>query len=488
MTRRQTMTRPELTISQLAGEIRARRVSPVEATALCVERIQLLDGSLRAFITVGAQQTLDAAKLLESDVASGRWRGCLHGVPLGFKDIFHVPGFSTSCGTTTPDYFVADRDCTAVSRLLSAGAVALGKLNLSELAMGPFGDNSHHGDVQNPWRAGHCAGGSSSGSAAAVAAGLVPGALGSDTGGSIRVPAACCGIVGLKPTYGRVSRAGVMCLSWSTDHVGPMARTVRDVALLLQVIAGHDPGDATSSRHAVPDYLAALDQGIAGLRIGVPRNHFFEDIDTETEAGVRRAVAVLQGLGVRVKEIQVPDPQVISDLANIISRCESAAVHLRRLRIRAHEVKPSTLARFEQGGRISAYDYLQALRLRARLTREFVGEVFGEVDALIAPVIPEPAPVLAQAVSGTPEEVTARVLRFTRMCRPFNGLGLPALSVPCGFSAQGLPLAFQVVGRPFDERTVLRVGHAYEQVTGWWRHRPPATPGIVSGEDAIASS
>ncbi|HXV92021.1 MAG TPA: amidase, partial [Pseudonocardia sp.] len=257
------------TIAEIAEAIRARRVSPVEVTRACLERIDRLDPGLRSFITLDGDRALATARTLEADATAGRWRGPLHGVPMAFKDLCAIPGLPTSGGTKTPDYFAPAPPCTAVVRLQAAGAVTLGKLNMTELALGPFGDNAHHGDVQNPWRAGHASGGSSSGSGAAVAAGLVAGALGTDTGGSIRLPAACCGIVGLKPTYGRVSRAGVMPLSWSLDHLGPMARTVRDVALLLGIIAGHDPRDATSSRRPVPDYLAALERPVRGLRIGL---------------------------------------------------------------------------------------------------------------------------------------------------------------------------------------------------------------------------
>ncbi|MBI4593216.1 MAG: amidase, partial [Candidatus Rokubacteria bacterium] len=252
------------TVESLAGAIRARRLSALEAAEECLARVRRLDPGLRAFITVDADGARRAARALDAELAAGRVRGPLHGVPLAHKDLCHVRGLPTSCGTRTPEYFVAEHECTAVARLVAAGAITLGKLNMSELALGPFGDNVHHGDVQNPWRSGHCAGGSSSGSGAAVAAGLVPGALGSDTGGSIRLPAACCGVVGLKPTYGRVSRAGVMPLSWSNDHLGPLARTVRDAALLLGVMAGWDPEDATTSRRPVPDFLAALEGGVAG--------------------------------------------------------------------------------------------------------------------------------------------------------------------------------------------------------------------------------
>ena len=461
------------TVDGLAGAIREGKVSPVEATQECLGRIGRLDGKLRAFITVDEVGALETARRLEAEQRRGAWRGPLHGVPLAFKDLCFIRGLPTSCGTRTSEYFIAEQDCTAVARLAAAGAVTLGKLNMTELAMGPFGDNAHHGHAQNPWRPGHCSGGSSSGSGVAVAAGLALGALGSDTGGSIRLPAAACGIVGLKPTYGCVSRAGVMPLSWSNDHVGPMARTVRDCALLLQVVAGRDPLDATSSPHTVPEYPAALSGVIRGLRVGVPENYFFQGVHPEIEAAVREAAEVIAGLGAQVSEIRLPDPQTMSDVCNIVSRSEGSTIHARLLRERPHEVQPVVRARLELGLQIPAYDYLQALRLRARLARAFITEVFAQVDVLVAPVIPEPAPPLAHATEGPVHELVARQGRFSRLTRPFNGLGLPALSVPCGFSSAGLPLAFQVVGRPFDEATVLRVGEAYQRATDWHTRRPP---------------
>src|SRR5881409_2533595 len=451
------------TIESLVAALRARRISAVEITDKCLARIDRLNPVLRAFITVDADGARRAAKERDGELAAGRARGPLHGVPMAWKDLCAAPGLPTSCGTRTRDYFVSERPCTAVARLVAAGAITLGKTNMTELALGPFGDNAHHGHVQNPWRAGHVSGGSSSGSGAAVGAGLALGALGSDTGGSIRLPAACCGIVGLKPTYGRVSRAGVMPLSWSNDHIGPMTRTVRDAALLLRVIAGRDPRDATSSPRAVPDYLAGIDGGVAGLRVAVPENFFFQGVDPEMASGVREALRILEGLGARIEEIQIPDPQTMNDVCNIISRCESAAVHARLYRERPEEIQPVVRARLELGFRIPAHDYLQALRLRARLTRAFLRDVFAEADVLVAPVIPEAAPALSHATEGPVEELALRQGRFARLTRPFNGLGLPALSVPCGFSRVGLPLAFQIVGRPFAEATVLRVGHAYEQ-------------------------
>jgi aspartyl-tRNA(Asn)/glutamyl-tRNA(Gln) amidotransferase subunit A len=463
----------DLTITTLAQAIRARRMSSVEAVRGCLERIERLDGKLRAFIRIDAEGALVAARACDAELASGRPRGPLHGVPLAYKDLCHIPGLPTSCGTATPEYFVSEDECTAVARLAAAGAVTLGKLNMSELASGPFGDNPHHGDVQNPWRAGHVPGGSSSGSGAAVAAGLALGALGTDTGGSIRLPAACCGIAGLKPTYGRVSRAGVMPLSWSLDHVGPMTRTVADAALMLSVIAGHDPRDATSSHRPVPEPLTALDAASAGLRVGVADNYYFTGLDPEIESGVRAAIRRLGDLGTRVDTLTLPDPESLVSIANVIARAEAAAIHTRILRERPQELGAAVRARLGIGFGVSATDYLHALRLRSRLTRTFIAEVFARVDVLVLPVIPEPAPTHESCEAGGVEAKVARMARFSRLTRPINGLGLPALSVPCGLSRAGLPLAFQIVGRPFDEATILRLGHAYERAGGSVR-RPPA--------------
>jgi aspartyl-tRNA(Asn)/glutamyl-tRNA(Gln) amidotransferase subunit A len=460
------------TVQSLGRAIAARKVSPVEATRACLDRIERFDGGIHAFITLDAEGALAAARALEAELAAGRSRGPLHGVPLAYKDLCHVPGLPTSCGTKTREYFTPPIECTATARLREAGAITLGKLNMTELAMGPFGDNAHHGDVQNPWKPGYCAGGSSSGSAAAVAAGFALATLGSDTGGSIRLPAACCGVVGLKPTYGRVSRAGAMPLSWSMDHLGPLTRTVADTALLLEIVAGQDPHDGTSSPRGVPYYQRMLESPVAGLRVGVPENYYFDGIDAEMDAAVRAATDVLAGLGVLVTPLRVPDPRALTDIGNVISRSESAALHTRLARERPHELQPAVRARLEVGFRISAHDYLQALRLRSRLTREFIAEVFAEVDALVVPVIPEPAPALEAAKSGSVDDVVARMGRFSRLTRPFNALGLPALTVPCGFSADRRPLALQIVGRAFDEATALRLGHAYQQATAWHLEGP----------------
>ncbi len=462
----------DLTLTQAAAAIGARTLSAVEATRGCLDRIGRLDGRLRAFITLDAEGALARAQALDADLAAGRRRGPLHGVPLAYKDLCHIRGLPTSCGTKTAEYFTGELECTAVARLRAAGAVTLGKLNMTELALGPFGDNPHHGNVDNPWKVGHVSGGSSSGSGAAVAAGLAFGALGSDTGGSIRLPASCCGIVGIKPTYGRVSRAGAMALSWSLDHLGPMARTVRDAALMLELVAGHDPHDATSSPRPVGALVAALERSPAGLRVALPENYYFDGVDPEVRAAVETAARVLASLGARVQTVRLPDPATLNDVANILARSESAAIHTRVLRERPHELGAAVRSRLEVGLHIAAHDYLQAGRLRARLTREFVAEVFAEVDVVLAPGIPEPAPVLEAVTAGSADEIVRRMGRFSRLTRPFNVLGLPVVSLPCGVSAAGLPLGLQIVGRPFDEATILRLAHAYEQATDWHLRRP----------------
>jgi len=460
-------------LADLAQAIRARKVSPVELTRAHLDRIARLDPTLHAYITVDAEGALATAAVLEREAAAGAWRGPLHGVPLAHKDLFLIPGLPTSCGTRTADYFVGAPPCTAVVRLQAAGALTLGKLNMTELALGPFGDNAHHGDVQNPWRIGHVSGGSSSGSGAAVAAGLAAGALGTDTGGSIRLPAAACGVVGLKPTYGRVSRAGVMPLSWSYDHVGPLARTVRDAALMLAVIAGADPLDATTSRQPVPDYVAALDGRVAGLRVGVAGDFYADGLDATVTRALAEAVAALGGLGARVEALAVPDPgPIVTACSNVMVRAESAAIHSRILKERPGDLQPAVRERMAPGLTVTAYEYLQGQRLRAQLTREFIASVFSRVDVLVTPTIPEPAPALAQVKAGATADVIARMGRFSRLTRPFNALGLPALSLPCGATPDGRPLAMQLVGRPFDEATLLRLGGAYEAATAWHRGRP----------------
>jgi aspartyl-tRNA(Asn)/glutamyl-tRNA(Gln) amidotransferase subunit A len=463
----------DFTAAVLAEAVRDKRISPIELVRECLARIDKRDPALRAFITVDAEGALAAARALEAEAAVGHLRGPLHGVPVAHKDLCVVPGLPTSCGTRTRDYFRRETPCTAAARLTAAGAIVLGKLNMTELAMGPFGDNAHHGDVQNPWKPGHASGGSSSGSGAAVAAGLVAGAIGSDTGGSIRLPAACCGVVGLKATYGRVSRAGAMALSWTMDHIGPLASTVTDAALLFAAMAGHDPADPTSSSRTVGDVLGGLNAPVAGLRARVPESYFFDDLHPEVEAAVRTAIATIAALGVRVDRVKLPDVSSLSrDCSTPIVSAEAATEHGPLLRERPAEVQPVVYARAAGGFSVSAVQYLQAQRLRERFAHEFVATAFADADVLLTPTIPEPAPAYAVAKAGSVEEIVARMGRFSRLTRPLNAAAVPAVSVPCGWTADGRPIALQIVGRPFDEATVLRLARAYERAADWRRPTP----------------
>src|SRR6185312_5650498 len=409
------MTMQDWTLSTLSDAIKDRRISPTEIVGDCFDKIQR--SKLHAFVTIDKSRALEAAKKCESELARRAPCGPLHGVPLAHKDLFFVEGMPTSCGTRKPDYFIAERTATAVARLEAAGAVTLGKLNMTELAMGPFGDNAYHGDVQNPWLAGRSAGGSSSGSAAAVASGLVYGALGSDTGGSIRQPAAYCGIVGLKPTYGLVSRSGAMPLSWSLDHLGPMARNVRDVALLLNAISGHDPADPTSTDRPNEDYLSQLGTAISDIRVGIPKNYYWSDLETQTETAVRSAIDALGKLGARLLDVELPDPQIINDISSLLTRAEGTAAHGAFARANPNVLQPVINARLGLGYQVSAYDYLQAMRLRSRLAQEFVRDIFSRVDVIATAVTPAEPPVVKESIAGDSEAVLKRMVYVTLLTR-----------------------------------------------------------------------
>jgi aspartyl-tRNA(Asn)/glutamyl-tRNA(Gln) amidotransferase subunit A len=458
------------TLCSLAEAIRKHHVSATEVMRQCLEDIQ--QSKLNAFISVDGEKALTTANRLDALLDRGQIVGPLHGVPIGYKDLFFIDGMPASCGTAVPDYFVAERTATAVSRLENAGAITVGKLNMTELAMSPFGDNARYGDVRNPWSLDRCAGGSSSGSAAAIAGGLLTGALGSDTGGSIRQPAAYCGIVGLKPTYGRVSRAGVMPLSWSLDHVGPLGRTVQDVALLLNQIAGRDSDERSTSAIAVTDYVGGIDARVEGLRIGIPQSYYWDGVEPELRSSVLAAADALGRLGCVLTKVDLPDPRHMNSISSLITRSEGCAAHGAFAQKHPDILAPAINDRLKLGYQISAYDYLQAQRLRSQLTREFIRDVFGTIDIIITPVAPAVAPPLQDMTVGQTDAVLERMGHLTSMTRPVNGLGLPAISVPCGFSESGLPFAFQLIGRPFDEASLLKVGHRYERSFDWWRRRP----------------
>jgi aspartyl-tRNA(Asn)/glutamyl-tRNA(Gln) amidotransferase subunit A len=460
----------DLGLTELAAAIRKRKVSSHEATRACLERAERLQPHLNCFISIEADAALKAARAADRSLARGSKPGLVHGVPLAHKDLFYRKGWISTGGAKILRDYRPQVTATVVERMQAAGAIWLGTLNMSEFAGNPTGHNEHFGDCRNAWNVHHVSGGSSSGSGAAVAARVCYGALGSDTGGSIRHPAAFNGVVGLKPTWGRVSRFGVLPRSWSLDTVGPLARTVRDCARLMRVIAGADSNDATCSSERVPDYEKELGGKVNGLRIGVPTNYYYDHASADVRRCMQESLEALESLGARVIELEVPDPQRLLDLSNMISQPEVASVHGRWLRERPQDYSIWRAA-IEPGVGVAASSYLDAQMARPRLTREFVDAVFGRVDLLHAPVYAKPVPTIAEATPRSPGDIP-RVQAISRNNRPANFLGIPSLSVPAGFSSNGLPVAFQLMGRPFAEPLLLRVGDAYQRVTNWHRRAP----------------
>jgi len=447
-------------IREAAWDLRCGRTTSLALTAAALGRIARLDDSLRTFITVVAEPALERARQADAELAGGHDRGPLHGIPVSVKDLIAIRGVLTTGGSPLCRDRVPEGSAGVVERLEEAGAVIVGKNNLHELAYGVTSANPHFGSVVNPWNFEHSPGGSSGGSAAAVAAGLVYGAIGTDTGGSIRIPAAFCGVVGLKPTYGRVSRRGVLPLAYTLDHVGPLAATVRDAALLLSAMAGHDPADPSSSRRPVGDIIPAENCSISGLRIGVPENFFFDRLDRHVDGVVRQALAHAQSLGAQLKPIRVPDMAAINVVARLIQLAEAAAA-LAPLLDRRSEIGADVRALIDQGRLVAATDYIDAQRLRRRYQAEF-SLLWREVDCLATPTTPMPAPERNRnSVLLGGDEEDAR-LAATRLVRGINLLGLPAISLPCGLSNAGLPVGLQIVGPAFSEATVLLAAAALE--------------------------
>lgn len=456
-----------LSIAEAAALLRRREVSPVELTRSCIDLIDALDGRLNSFVTRTPELALAQAQQAERELANGTDRGPLHGIPIALKDLYATRGIRTTAHSRVLLGWVPEEDATTVSRLREAGTVLLGKLAMHEFAFGAPSFDTPFPPARNPWNLDCVTGGSSSGSGAALAAGLCYGSLGSDTGGSIRSPAALCGIVGLKPTYGRVSRFGVVPLSWSLDHAGPMARTVEDCALLLQTIAGYDPRDAASADAPVPDYVATLRDGVKGLRLGVPRAWLTEGDGTDPEVNTAfdAALKVLAGAGAQLVEIDSSPFLNARPVNTIILVAEAYAYHEETLQTHAEDFGKMVRNRVREGAFVSAADYIQAQRARTGLIRD-LQQILGTVDAIVSPSAPRPAGTFA---TFDPEANYKRP-SFTNV---FNATGLPAISVPCGFSSTGLPLGLQIAGGAFDEATVLRIAHAYEQGTPWHQQHPP---------------
>jgi len=465
-----------LTLSAAAAAIAAKDASSREVTEACLTRFARHGAALNCVAGLDPEAALAAADAADAELAAGRRRGPLHGVPLAHKDMFYRAGRESACGSRIRAGFVPRETATVLQRLDAAGALDIARLNMVEFALGTTGHNEIVGAVRNPWNPAHITGGSSSGSAAAVAARLAFGALGSDTGGSIRLPASCCGLIGLKPTYGRVSRHACMPLSFTLDHIGPLTRSVADAALMLQAIAGRDDQDPTSSARPVPDYRAALEGGVKGLRIAVPETFFYDPVDDSVARSVRASLEVFAALGAELVPLKMPEEIAFANRLNmLIIAVEGASFHADWLRERRDDYGRQTLGRLLPGLLHPAQQYLAAMKLRAVVLARLKETVFARADLLHTPVFPYEVPEIeASDVAVNPGFL--EYLAGTGHCvRPFNYTGLPAISVPAGRTANGLPTGFQLVGRSFDEPTLLRAAAAYERETGCCAPVPPLT-------------
>jgi aspartyl-tRNA(Asn)/glutamyl-tRNA(Gln) amidotransferase subunit A len=453
-----------LDLSEASRAVQKKEVSPVELTQACLARIEKLNPHLNAFITVTGTEALDAARKAEAEIARGEWKGPLHGIPLAVKDLIETAGVKTTAASAVLQDNVPNADAEVIRRLKSAGAILLGKLNLHEFAYGGSGVIGHFGPARNPWNTAHITGGSSSGSAAAVAACLCYGAIGTDTAGSIRLPAACCGITGLKPTYGLVSARGVVPLSWSLDHVGPMARTAADAALMLQVIAAYDPQDIGSQKFPPVYYPSAIEESIATLRIGVAHD-YWNEVDGEIKSAVDSAVAALGKITAGAQEVELS-----TETDRTLVRCEAYAYHQKYLSAKEKGYDPETLRRIGSGADVTAAQYIQAQRELLQQRRQIL-QMFERIDLILTPTTPLLAPTFTE-LQAAPDQLRNKEMIMLRNTRPFNVYGLPSISVNCGFSKSGLPIGLQIIGAPGSEGSVLGLAHAYQKHTDWHKHKP----------------
>jgi aspartyl-tRNA(Asn)/glutamyl-tRNA(Gln) amidotransferase subunit A len=474
------MKREELlafgSIEELASLLAKRKISPVELTELCLRCIDTQNPALNAFLTITADEALTAARRAEKKLLrrkSRRGDSLLLGIPITLKDNIWTRGIRTTAGSKILRDSVPQEDSTVWRRLARAGAILLGKTNLNEFAYGITGANAHYGSARNPWEPTRMTGGSSSGSAAAIAAGLCAASVGTDTGGSIRVPSAFCGTVGLKPTFGRVSVFGTVPLSPSLDHVGPLARSVADAAILLGLMAGRDPLDPTSSPRPIEDYRAALRKPPGEFHLGLPREHYWEKLDPEIRRVTEAAVQEMKKRGAILREVSIPHLTASLDAATAVSLAEALYVHQAAgyFPARARDYGEEVRQRIESGAKVTAVQYLAGLDVRKRTLAEFE-EAFREVDAVVAPAVPVfPPPIGAEFVDIEGEKIGVRPA-LVGMARPANFTGLPAISVPCGFTRGGLPVGLQFIGRAFDEATLLRIAYSYERTHDWNRRHP----------------
>jgi len=461
---------PEVLISrpihQLAPLLQKKEISPVELFNEAIERIHQLQPKLNSFITVTEEEGRKAATKAESEIRKGQYRGPLHGIPISIKDLFATRGVRTTAGSKVLAQWVPDYDATAVARLHQAGMVLVGKTHMHEFAYGVTSDNPHYGPARNPWDPTRVPGGSSGGSAAAVASSQCTASLGSDSGGSIRTPAAVCGVVGLKPTYGRVSRYGAIPLAWSLDHVGPLTKSVEDAAIMLAAIAGPDPKDPSASSRPLADYRQEMRGSIRGLRLGVPRQYFFEHVDPEIQKLVSAAIHQLESMGATLVEVDIPDLENCSAMEAHITLAEATSYHEPYLKRQADDYGPGVRTNLEAGRYLLATDYVKSQRARTLLQGNF-NQAFKHADVIVSPTLPALPPLVGEVwvQSGNlREHVIDAFLRFNI---PFDLTGFPAISIPCGLGSTGLPIGLQIAGKAFDETTVLRVANAYEQSTEW---------------------
>ena len=460
-----------MSAGELGPLIKRGELSPVEVIEAHLSRIRATEPVLNSFITLLPEEAMASARQAERDIRAGRYRGPLHGIPVGLKDLFETGGVRTTSGSRIYDNYVPAEDCTVAARFREAGAILLGKLNMHQFAYGPTGENPDYGHMHNPWNPEMVSGGSSGGSGSATAAGQCTITTGSDTGGSIRIPAALCGIVGLKPTYGRVSRHGLTPLAWSMDHPGPMVRTVEDAALTMNIIAGYDPRDVASANLPVPDFTASLNGDIKGLRIGIPKQYFEAPLDPEVRQSVNDALGHLESLGAEVREVDFPEFNDAASISTTMLMAEASACFRDLLATDGSRLYEPVRLRLEAGLFISAADYLRAQQGRA-VFDQAARSLLEDVDLLAGPTEPVTAPPLLQQQVQAGEQEIGTVAALTQYTRPYNVTGFPAISVPCGFSSHGMPIGLQLAGRPFDEETVLRAAHAYEQSTEWHGMRP----------------
>lgn len=461
-----------LSLSELSHLIQKKEISPVELVKAHLSRIESLEPKLNSFITLLPEQAIENAKEMEKEIQGGKYRGPLHGIPFGLKDLYYVKGIRNTSGSKLFDNFIPQYDSTVAFKLKKAGAILLGKLNLHPFAYGVTGENEEYGHMHNPWNLNLITGGSSGGNGSAVASGECPFAMGSDTGGSIRIPASLCGIVGLKPTYGRISRYGMTPLAWSQDHAGPMVRTVEDCAIIMNAVAGFDPNDPTSVSLPVPDYTQALRKEIKGVRLGVIKEAIDLPIESQVRESFWKAVDKLVDLEAIVSELSFPIYNYGSSIASIIQMAEATAYYSELIKKHGDRIYPPVRLRLESGIFISANEYIQAQRARTLFCCQSL-DLFKEVDLLLTPTLPTVAFPIGTSSVKIGEQKLNVVSLLTQYTRPFNLNGFPAITIPCGFSENQLPIGLQMIGRPFEEETLLRVAYVYEQATEWHLKRAP---------------